>query len=101
FLASQTSHYVKDHGLLLASELTNRLINTTGGVLTDKEKSRVEQLRERHVQLEMDLARLSSDSPDAADERARLTRELTNVRAELINLNAINEAVYAQTAEAK
>lgn len=99
FLASRTAHYVKDHGLLLASELTNRLINTTGGVLTDKEKTRVEELRARHAKLDMDLAlTVSTASPE---EKDRLQKELTNVRAELINLNAINEAVYSQTAEAK
>lgn len=98
FRAARTAHYVKDHGLLLAHELTNRLINTTGGVLSDKQTERVEQLRERHATLDADLAR-SIHEPE--DVRARLTKELATVRAELINLNAINESLYSQTAEAK
>lgn len=98
FIATRTAHYVKDHGLLLASELTNRLINTTGGVLTDKEKARIETLRERHAALDADLARSLNATPEA---KASIQRELATVRTELINLNAINEAVYNQTAEAK
>jgi hypothetical protein len=106
FLASRTAHYWKDHGLLLAAELTNRLTNTTGGVLTDREKGRIEQLREKHAQLDNDLARLAaipagSTSEETAAERKRLQTELTSVRTELINLNAVNESVYSQTADHK
>lgn len=99
FQASRTAHYVKDCGLLLTAELTNRLINTTGGVLTDKEKSRIEQLRARHVELDMDLARGATTL--SQEEKQKIQKELANVRSELINLNAINEAVFSQTAEAK
>lgn len=96
FQASQTAHYVKDHKLLLASELTNRLINTTGGVLTEKEKDRVEQLRARHVSLELDISR-----ENEPEKRKGLQNEQATIRTELISLNAINESVYSQTAEAK
>lgn len=99
FQAGRVAHYVKDCGLLLSAELTNRLINTTGGVLTDREKSRIEQLRARHIELDMDLAR--GVMTLTSEEKEKIQRELASVRSELINLNAINEAVYSQTAESK
>lgn len=97
FRAKRTAHYVKDHGLLLASELTNRLINTTGGVLTEKEKERVEKLRARHAELDLEIVRAKDD----VERQKSLQREQANVRTELLTLNAINEQLYAQTAEAK
>lgn len=100
FRASRIAFYSKPpHNLLLASELTNRLINTTGGVLTDREKARVEELRAKHVQLDMDLSRGATTL--TAVEKDAIQKELATVRAELLNLQAINEDLYSQTADAK
>lgn len=99
FYDSRVAYYHREHKMLLASELTNRLANTTGGVLTDQQKKRVEHLTERHAALDNDLARLAASNASAA-EREAVQRELTTVRTELLNLNALNEQLYASTAEA-
>lgn len=99
FYDSRVAYYHREHKLLLASELTNRLSNTTGGVLTDRQKQRVEQLTERHATLDNDLARLAASNA-TAEARDAVQKELRAVRTELLNLNALNEQLYASTAEA-
>lgn len=97
FGAARISFYV-NKGLLLSSVLTNKLLNLTGGVLSENEKSRLEQLRAKSAELEMDMARSINSSEE---DKAKLRSDLASIRTELVNLNSINQSVYSQTAEAK
>ncbi len=99
FRASRISYYSRPpHSLLSTTELRNRVVNTSGGVLTEKEHALAATLRTKHVELDMALAAGATNL--SAEDKKKIQDELTTVRSDLINLNAINEAVYANTAEA-
>ncbi len=85
-------------GLITRSMVFNRLLDLTGGVLSDKERSHADKLTTRYVEIEQTLARSTSEPKEVKD---KLHEQLTAIRVELSNLNAANEAVFSHTADAK
>lgn len=95
FYGKRYNWYINE-GFVPSSIMANKHLNLTGGILSDKQKGRMEALLEKQVQVENDLAR-SINAPK--EERDRLQRELASVRNELLNLYSINQAAFAQTAD--
>lgn len=95
FYGKRYNWYINE-GFVPSSIMANKHLNLTGGILSDKQKGRMEALLEKQVQLENDLARSLSTSPE---DKARYQKELAATRSELVNLYSINQAAFAQTAD--
>lgn len=87
-------------GFLPRSIMVNKHLDLSGGVLSEKERGHAEKLTRKYVELETDLARLAT-ADGVVEEKRRLQDAMAGIRAELTNLNAANEAIFSQTAEAK
>lgn len=87
-------------GFLPRSIMVNKHLDLSGGILSEKERGHVEKLTRKYVELESDLARLAT-ADSASEEKKKLQDSMAGIRAEMTNLNAANEAVFSQTAEAK
>ena len=66
--------------------------------MSGKERDQIVRLSHRHAELEQDLLRASSQ-PEA--EKQKIMDQLAAIRVEISNVNAANESVFSQTAEAK
>lgn len=95
FYGKRYNWYINE-GFVPSSIMANKHLNLTGGVLSDKQKDRMEALLEKQVQIENDLARSINASKE---EKDRLQKELGATRNELLNLYSINQAAFAQTAD--
>lgn len=95
FYGKRYNWYINE-GFVPSSIMANKHLNLTGGVLSDKQKSRMETLLEKQVQIENDLARSINASKEDKDH---LQRDLAATRNELLNLYSINQAAFAQTAD--
>lgn len=97
-------HYGKEFnryitlGFLTRSIMVNKHDNTTGGVLSNKERARIAALSEKHAQLESDLVR-SLNEPE--EVKAKIRSELVAIRTEMSDISSANEAAFNHTAEAK
>lgn len=85
-------------GFLPRSILINKHLNLTGGVMSEKERTRVVQLTEKHTELENDLVRALNESEEV---KRKIRDELVAVRTELADINSSNESIFNQTAEKK
>lgn len=85
-------------GFLPRSILVNKHLDLTGGVMSLKERTQIATLTARHVELENDLVRTMNEPEEV---RKGIQTELAGIRAEITNLNTVNEAVFSQTAEVK
>ena len=85
-------------GFLTHSILQNKHSNLTGGVLSDKDKARLDSLKIKEVELQNDLVRAMNGSDEV---KKKIQQELADVQRELINLYSVNEAVFSQTAESR
>ncbi len=97
FYGKRQSWYISE-GFLTHSILQNKHSNLTGGVLSDKDKTRLDTLRTKEKELNNDLARALNASAEIKD---RLQKSLVSVQAELLDLYSVNEAIFSQTAEAR
>jgi hypothetical protein len=88
-------------GFLPESIMRNKMIDISGGVISEKERDRAEKLTHKLVALEMDLARLATKSGDVEEEKKDIQSQMVAIRTELINLNAVKEAAFSQSAEAR
>lgn len=95
FYGKRYNWYINE-GFVPSSVMANKHLNLVGGVLSDKQRSRMEVLLEKQVQIENDLARSINASKEDKD---RLQKELSTVRSELINLYSINQSAFNQTAD--
>ena len=87
-------------GFITESILRNKMIDMSGGVISEKERDRANKLSQRLVALEMDLARLATQK-EVLEETKKIQNEIVSIRTELINLNAVKESAFSQSAESK
>lgn len=87
-------------GFLPRSILVNKHLDISGGILSEKERGHAQKLTEKLVSLETDLARAAT-AVNADEVKKKIQGEIVQIRTELINLNAANESVFSQTAEAR
>lgn len=97
FYGKRVNWYMSE-GFLTHSILQNKHSNLTGGVLSDKDKARLEALKTKEIELQNDLVRAMNG---AEDIKKRIQNELADVQRELINLYSVNESVFSQTAESR
>ncbi len=95
FYGKRFNWYVNE-GFLTVPIMTNKQENLTGGILSIKDKDRIETLRSLSVKLDNDLARAVNETAEAKE---KLQSELATVRSELLNLYSINQTAFSQTAE--
>ncbi len=95
FYGKRFNWYLNE-GFLPSSILTNKHLNLTGGIISDKDRDRIDTLRARSVAIENDLVRAINEP---AETKVALQKDLTNVRAELLNLYSVNQTVFNQTAD--
>lgn len=95
FYGKRFNWYVNE-GFLTVPIMTNKQENLTGGILSTKDKDRIETLRSKSVSLDNDLARAVNETPEVKE---KLQKELTTVRTELLNLYSANQTAFSQTAE--
>lgn len=95
FYGKRFNWYINE-GFLTSAIMTNKHLNLTGGILSDKERDKMETLRSKSVSLENDIVRALNEP---AEVKLKLEKELTTVRAELLNLYSVNQAAFAQTAD--
>jgi hypothetical protein len=97
FYGKRVNWYMAE-GFLTHSILQNKHSNLTGGVLSDKDKARLDLLKTKEIELQNDLVRALNGSEEI---KAKIQQELADVQRELINLYSVNEAVFSQTAESR
>ena len=97
FYGKRVNWYMAE-GFLTHSILQNKHSNLTGGVLSDKDKARLDLLKIKEVELQNDLVRAMNGSDEV---KKKIQQELADVQRELINLYSVNEAVFSQTAESR
>ncbi len=94
FYAKRVGYYVTQ-GLITRATLINKLTDSTGGVLSQTEKDRANDLLKRLKEIEAELKSTLSE-----ESRAKLTKEQRDIQSEAIRINNDNEAVFSHTAEA-
>lgn len=77
--------------------LVNKLIDISGGTLSEKERQRAAELYRKKSELEYDLIRAKDDEKEKKDIQTRIAA----INATLIDLSTENEAVFSQTADSK
>lgn len=97
FYGKRVNWYMAE-GFLTHSILQNKHSNLTDGVLSNKDKARLEVLKTKEVELQNDIVR-AMNSPD--EVKGKIQQELADVQRELINLYSVNEAIFSQTAESR
>lgn len=95
FYGKRFNWYLNE-GFLPSSILTNKHLNLTGGIISDKDRDRIDTLRSRSVAIENDLVRAVNET---AAVKEALHKDLANVRSELLNLYSVNQTVFNQTAD--
>lgn len=85
-----------NQGFTTRSILQNQHFNVTGGVLNEKQKARLEELRARAVDLDKELTAAKDAVPAIKDP---LEKELVTIRNEFLSLHSSNEAAFTQTAD--
>jgi hypothetical protein len=87
-------------GFMPRSILVNKHMDLAGGVMSEKERSHIAELLKKSMELEGDLARLTTASPDE-DAKKSAESKLAAIRTEIVNLQIANESVFSQTADAR
>ena len=77
--------------------LVNKLIDISGGTLSEKERQRAAELYSKKSELEYDLIRAKDDEK----EKKEIQKKIVAINATLIDLSTENEAVFSQTADSK
>jgi hypothetical protein len=85
-------------GFLPRSILINKHLDLTGGILSQKERTESVKLTEKLAALEADLVRCLHEPEEV---KAKIRADMAAARMEISNINAANESVFSQTAEAK
>lgn len=96
FYGKRQNWYVTN-GFLTRSIMVNKHLDLNGGVVAEKVREYAAKLAAKHVAIEAEMA-----IPDLKEEvKADIRKRLAAVRNEMIDLNAANESVFSQTAEAR
>jgi hypothetical protein len=97
FYGKRVNWYMTE-GFLTHNIVQNKHANLIGGILSDKDKARLDLLKTKEVELQNDIVRAMTGSDEV---KSKIQQELADVQRELINLYSVNEAVFSQTAESR
>ena len=76
--------------------MVNKLLNISGGIISEKEQLKISELVQKRIGAEQELK-------EAKDEESKKNAEvkLHAINSQLYQINTDNEAIFSQTAEAK
>ncbi len=97
FYGKEFNHFVTS-GFLPRAIMVNKYLDISGGIMSEKERTRIAELISKRVGLEGDLVRATNE-PEAVKNELR--NKLVSVNTQLMDLNSANEASFSQTAETK
>ena len=96
FYGVKYNHYI-NLGFNPRAVLVNKLIDISGGTLSEKERLRAAELYSKKSEYEYDLIRAKDDEK----ERKEIQKKISAINAVLIDLSTENEAVFSQTADSR
>jgi hypothetical protein len=99
FYAKTLADYLKA-GLLPYSLVAKRYAND-GGPLTDKEKSRLEELKKEAQELEKEFYTMLDKTPEAQDRKNALLVKINAINTEASNIQNAYSDIFDSTAEMK